>query len=122
MLPHTLHPSLRCWEGVPGLLAMERLREYYLTYDAPESVRAAHVNLKRLEATKVQLEKLIPTVMVMEQMEEPRDTFILGRGDYRNHLEKVTAATPATLPPLPPGAPRNRLGLAQWLASSRRIR
>ncbi|TLD70423.1 DUF1553 domain-containing protein [Phragmitibacter flavus] len=40
---------------------------------------------------------------------------ILLRGQYDNHGEDVTAATPAALPPLPEGAPKNRLGLAQWL-------
>jgi hypothetical protein len=93
----------------------ERLRDYFLTRDAPEHIRAAHADLKRLETRKAELRKIIPTVMVMEEMEKPRDTFVLGRGDYRNHLEKVTAAVPSALPPLPDGAPRNRLGLAQWL-------
>ena len=37
------------------------------------------------------------------------------RGDYDKPGEKVTAATPAVLPPLPQDAPRNRLGLARWL-------
>jgi hypothetical protein len=93
----------------------DRLREYYLTHDAPEEIRKAYADLKILQAHKKQLEKTIPTVMVMAEMEKPRDTFILGRGDYRNHLEKVTPAIPAALPPLPKGAPLNRLGLAQWL-------
>jgi hypothetical protein len=93
----------------------DRLREYFLTHDAPEQVRNTYAELKMLQARKKQLEKAIPTVMVMEEMEKPRDTFILGRGDYRNHLEKVTPAIPAALPPLPKGAPLNRLGLAQWL-------
>jgi hypothetical protein len=94
-----------------------RLREYFLTHDAPEAMRVAHADLERLEAQKTRLEKLIPTVMVMEQMEKPRDTFVLGRGDYRNHLDKVTPTLPSWLPPLPEGAPLNRLGLAEWLVS-----
>src|SRR5262249_1364716 len=93
----------------------DRLREYFLPRDAPEPVRNAYADLKRLKERKAALQKLIPTVMVMEEMEKPRDTFVLGRGDYRNHLDKVTPAVPATLPPLPKGAPLNRLGLAQWL-------
>jgi len=80
-------------------------------------MRVAHADLQRLETEKTRLEKSIPTVMVMEEMEKPRDTFVLGRGDYRNHLEKVTPALPAWLPPLPNGAPLNRFGLAQWLVS-----
>src|SRR5205814_5503232 len=34
---------------------------------------------------------------------------------YDKKGEKVTAATPAALPLLPPELPRNRLGLARWL-------
>src|SRR5207249_1157705 len=93
----------------------DRLREYFLTRDAPEPMRNAYADLKRLKQLNAELQKHIPTVMVMQEMEKPRDTFVLGRGDYRNHLDKVTPAVPATLPPLPPGAPLNRLGLAQWL-------
>lgn len=58
----------------------------------------------------------IPTTLVMEEMDPPRDTFILVRGDFRNHGEKVTPGTPACLPPLPKG-PANRLTLARWLVS-----
>ena len=54
------------------------------------------------------------TTMVMEVAAKPRDTFILNRGDYAQPTEKVSAGTPSALPPLPAGAPANRLGLAQW--------
>jgi hypothetical protein len=53
--------------------------------------------------------------MVMDQSAQPRETFILRRGDYSQPTEKVTAGTPAVLPPLPNGAPANRLGLAEWV-------
>jgi hypothetical protein len=39
----------------------------------------------------------------------------LKRGEYDQPGEEVTRALPAVLPPLPAGAPQNRLGLAQWL-------
>jgi hypothetical protein len=56
-----------------------------------------------------------PRVMVMSD-EKPRDTKILDRGDYLSPKgEKVVFTPPAFLPPLPAGAPANRLGLAQWL-------
>lgn len=54
------------------------------------------------------------TTMAMAVAEKPRDTFILNRGDYAQPGEKVTAGTLSTLPPMPEGAPANRLGLAQW--------
>ena len=53
------------------------------------------------------------TTQVMAEMAKPRDTFILDRGDYRNHGEKVTPGVPTMLPPMPKDAPANRLGLAQ---------
>ena len=53
--------------------------------------------------------------MVMEDSAQPRDTFVLKRGAYDNHGEKVTPGVPAVLPPLQPEWPNNRLGLARWL-------
>ncbi|MFO0817278.1 MAG: PSD1 and planctomycete cytochrome C domain-containing protein [Pirellulales bacterium] len=58
----------------------------------------------------------IPRVMIMSD-ERPRETSILDRGEYLKPKEKVSFAPPAFLPPLPSGAPTNRLGLAQWLIS-----
>ena len=40
---------------------------------------------------------------------------MLKRGAYDAPVIPYSAAVPAALPPLPEGAPRNRLGLAQWL-------
>ena len=40
---------------------------------------------------------------------------ILIRGQYDQEGERVGAAVPAVLPPMPRGAPANRLGLARWL-------
>jgi hypothetical protein len=56
----------------------------------------------------------IPRPMIMSD-ENPRETSILERGEYLKPKEKVAFATPAALPPLPNGAPANRLGFAQWL-------
>jgi hypothetical protein len=53
--------------------------------------------------------------MVMAEMKKPRETFVLARGDYRNHTEKVEPGVPAMLPPLPKDAPPSRLTLAKWL-------
>lgn len=63
------------------------------------------------------LDKQIPTSMVMQEMAQPRDTFVLVRGQYDKFGEKVLPGVPAFLPPLPEGTPNNRLGLAQWLVA-----
>jgi hypothetical protein len=73
--------------------------------------------LDRLKKERAALEKRVPSTMVMEEMPKPRDTFVLVRGQYDKHGARVTAALPAFLPPLPPGQPANRLGLARWLVA-----
>ena len=58
----------------------------------------------------------LPTAMVMQELPEPRPAFVLNRGQYDAHGERVDAGVPeALLAPWPSGAPRNRLGLARWL-------
>jgi cytochrome c553 len=57
----------------------------------------------------------LPRPMVMSD-ERPRETKVLDRGDYLSPKgDPVVFAPPAFLPPLPSGAPANRLGLALWL-------
>jgi cytochrome c553 len=52
---------------------------------------------------------------VMQERPGAPTAFVLFRGDYDKRREQVTAGTPAVLPPLQPGLPRNRLGFAKWL-------
>jgi hypothetical protein len=91
------------------------LRTYFLTYAAPDGLRTAYAELKALRTRRTALEKTITTTMVMSELRKPRETFVLARGDYRNKAEKVQPGVPAMLPPLPKGAPLNRLTLAEWL-------
>jgi hypothetical protein len=57
----------------------------------------------------------IPVTMVMQEMEKPRETFLLVRGNFQNRGEKVAPGVPEKLFPMPEGLPLNRLGLAKWL-------
>lgn len=63
------------------------------------------------------LDASIPTVMIMEEMPKPRPAFVLVRGQYDKHGDAVSMRLPTALPPMPKGAPNNRLGLAEWLVS-----
>jgi hypothetical protein len=104
--------------GVTGRRSRDEaqyLRDYFLTFAAPEAMRTAYAELKTLRVERADLQKAIPTAMVMADMKTPRDTFVLARGDYRNQTEKVQPGVPSMLPPLPDGAPLNRLTLARWL-------
>ena len=54
-------------------------------------------------------------VSVMGDLDTLRQTYVLTRGVYDAHGEKVEPATPAAILPFDPAYPKNRLGLAQWL-------
>ena len=68
-----------------------------------------------LQAEQRSIEASVVETMVMVEMPKPRPAFVLERGHYDQPGEPVTARTPSSLPPLPEGAPANRLGLAQWM-------
>jgi hypothetical protein len=69
---------------------------------------------KQLDAAEL----AAPKVRIMQDLPERRPTYILVRGDYRNHGEQVSPAVPAFLGSLPTDAPLNRLSLAKWLVSA----
>jgi hypothetical protein len=90
------------------------LRRYFREHVSGE-LQPRFATLAQLNAQRAELDKAVPTVMVMREMPTPRDTFLLVRGQYDKHGEKVLPGVPACLPPLAAGAPANRLGLAHWL-------
>jgi hypothetical protein len=94
-----------------------QMREYFLAHFAPEEMRRLRSELKTLDQRLEDLHWTMPSTMVMAEMEEPRETFVLARGDYREKREKVTPGVPAFLPPLAAEGPVNRLALARWLVS-----
>lgn len=59
------------------------------------------------------------TQFVLQTRETPRDTFMLKRGDQFKPLNKVSAAVPVALNPLPKDAPPTRLTFARWLVDKK---
>jgi hypothetical protein len=117
------HPVQNVLSGVNGKRTREeadRVRRYFLTYAAPQQFINDYAALNQLKKESTQLEKQILTTMIMSELDKPRETFILARGDYRNKTDKVTPGVPAVLPPLKAEANRqpNRLDLAKWLVSA----
>src|SRR5262249_44639729 len=72
-----------------------------------------------LAKEKAKYQKMIPSVMVMEEMPKSRPMYLLKRGQYDqpDRSRVLEPGTPSCLPPLPGGEPRNRLALAKWLVS-----
>ncbi|MBG86617.1 MAG: hypothetical protein CMO80_06925 [Verrucomicrobiales bacterium] len=98
--------------------AQKKLIQKHIREKQPEFIKA-NKKLKSLNARKASTESKIPTVMVLREMEKPRDTFILNRGQYDQPGEKVVATFPSAFPQPEKGTPNNRLGLAQWIVSPR---
>ena len=76
--------------------------------------------LKNLrEANRVRSEHLEHStlVMVMDELEEGRETFVLTRGSYNQPAELVEPNVPGFLPELRADSAPNRLALAQWLVA-----
>ena len=89
-----------------------RFRRHHWPPWQPNEGRFAELAEQRRE-----IESQVPTTMVMREMEEPRPTFVLRRGEYDQQTDKVGPAVPSFLPPIPEDLPKNRLGLARWLVS-----
>lgn len=93
--------------------APELFETFLVTAHAPYQQGLAELIAARDEQR--QLINPIPEIMAMREMAAPKPAFILKRGNYDQPAQPVTADTPRVLPPFPANAPRNRLGLAQWL-------
>lgn len=100
----------------------ESLREYYFSA-VDGAARELAQKLREARRALVAAEELIHEVAVMEELPQPRATHILARGAYdaprtaENRVERNTFAD--MLLPFPSDAPRDRLGLAQWLTDPR---
>jgi len=95
----------------------DKLRAFFVKSHPSPALREVQ---KREQSLQMELDAALaarPRVMIMSEA-QPRKTHILTRGNYEMPADEVTAATPAAFPPLPQGAPNNRLGLAQWLVSA----
>jgi len=114
-------------EVIPGLTALLNIpREQrtaaqqsvitrYFLNSIDETAKQLRTSLATVEQRRTELDKLIPTALVMEDIPQPRTSHLLDRGRYDAPGEVVTAGTPASLPAMPADLPTNRLGLAKWL-------
>ncbi len=97
--------------------ATRKLITTYYREQVPNPIRKLEASL---EAKKKELSGYvedIPTTMVMKEAKQPRDAFVLVRGEYDKPADKVERRTPGILPPLPKDANNDRLGLARWIVS-----
>ncbi len=88
----------------------------YFINNVDGAAREIAGQIDELKQARSELRKRGAMSLVMEEKtdEEPH-AHVLIRGVYSDLGERVTADTPAVLPPMPPDVPKNRLGLARWL-------
>tara|TARA_R110002072_G_scaffold146075_1_gene292814 strand:+ start:85538 stop:88756 length:3219 start_codon:yes stop_codon:yes gene_type:complete len=98
-------------------LALDKLTYYFSRVGGPESLISIVGNADQTRSGLFEFRRVVPTVMVMQEMQTPRETHVLQRGQYDRPGERVTFDTPAALPPLPENTSKDRLGLARWLVS-----
>ena len=93
----------------------EKLRLAFLDQYASSDIQDAWRHVKDLERRRAELWDSFPTVMVMEEMDPPKETHRLIRGAYDLPGERVSPGVPAILPPVNEGEAPNRLAFARWL-------
>lgn len=106
--------ALACFDAKAA--AGEALRrEHQAMRDAAVAAKA-----EALKAARAELAAFadgIKEIMVMKELPQPKQAYLLFRGEYDQRRDPVPPAVPSALTPLPEGAPLNRLGLAQWLTA-----
>ncbi|MEY5026329.1 MAG: hypothetical protein RLZZ244_1857 [Verrucomicrobiota bacterium] len=116
---HDESASLLARAAAPDSLSAserEALFQTFLATASPEYAQALDT-LKSRRAEWVKLLNAQREIMVMRELPEPKKAYVLFRGQYDQRREEVFPDTPSALNPFPQGAPKNRLGLAQWLTS-----
>ena len=115
-LPWALAPEPARTSGANDLPA--RVSSAWRTTHSSE-YRAHLARETELEDELEALEGGIPRTMIMRELEEPRPTFLLMRGQYDHPDEErpIERRIPPSLGALPEGAPASRLGLAHWMTS-----
>ena len=96
----------------------ERLRTYYVAHEGSDELRRLTAELAELRGLEDEVRKEIISTPVMVEMEPPRPTYVLARGQYDQPGPQVSAGVPAALGALERAGPRNRLGFARWLVAA----
>jgi len=120
-------PNTLALDGVPNnILAAARkpsaartvaeaklLRDYFLEHHNPlDELKQQIAELERRKAGA------FPPTMIMRDQRGVRTTHVLHRGQYNEPKAAVGPGVPTVFPPMPSGAPKNRLGFAKWLTRS----
>jgi len=96
----------------------DKLNAWYLEAAAPQDIRSVWQTLSGLRASRQTAIESFSTVMVMQELPEPRPAYVLRRGEYDKPGELVSRQIPASLARGQTRPLKDRLDLAQWLVSA----
>ena len=114
LLPPNVAQALRKRREKRNAAQRTVLRRYYRRGHSTEWRKLdARRTAKRREKTRI--ETMLPSTLIYRELAKPRPAYMLERGEYDKRKKEVKRATPASLPPMDPSLPKNRLGLAKWL-------
>ncbi len=91
-------------------------KEHFLLHH-DESYQAMMADLHQLRLREFETLDTLIDIMVMREMDRPRQTYVLDRGVYDAPREAVDPGIIEKFLPWPENAPANRLGLARWILS-----
>ena len=98
----------------------KQLRDYFIL-NVLASARATfdplNKELAALKKDRDAIDNVVPATLVMGDMPQPRDSFIMIRGQYDKPGEQVHRNVPAMFPPLPNAENPTRLDLARWIVA-----
>ncbi len=94
-----------------------RLKGWFLEHAASQRWRDLKKQQVRLQGARRRVQEQILTVMVMRERKQPRETFVLQRGNYETRGRQVTTGVPSFLPRGNVDEGSTRLDLARWLVS-----
>jgi hypothetical protein len=119
-LPTPVQTAVRMDRGKWTDAQKKQVRAYFVEHGYAKTrpiFQPLHRELAELERERQRLEQNLPTTLVSKELPTPRPAYVLRRGEYEQKGAKVERNTPASLPPIPAGVPRDRLGFARWLTA-----
>ncbi|MEY3173430.1 MAG: hypothetical protein RLZZ436_1344 [Planctomycetota bacterium] len=96
----------------------DKLDTWFLETASPEPIRSVWQALSGLRESRRNAIENFSTVMVMQELPEPRPAYVLKRGEYDKPGEAVTRHVPASLSGGRELPLKDRLEFAQWLVSA----
>jgi len=95
------------------------VRVYRLAVEPSEDAKAVELRavVRRIDELSKRLREDAVETAVMEELDKPRETYVLIRGNFENRGERVEPKLPGVLALGLERTPRDRLDLARWIVS-----